>query len=184
MSEVAMSEVAALSRRSTPESTPPSAGRILIIDDEAEIRESLETLLQLEGYTVVVRFVSRICWIQSRFPVAVFPLLGVQVVKTLHGGVRRHPLRIEVPVLGIELSDDRLNLVLCVAPHRHRGSQDEPGMFQHLFLRAVREKGAERKIINRDGEADRDQKDQVEHAHQPHDCAPVTAYPHFPMPLF
>src|ERR1035438_9501286 len=54
MSEVAMSEVAALSRRSTPESTPPSAGRILIIDDEAEIRESLETLLQLEGYTVVV----------------------------------------------------------------------------------------------------------------------------------
>jgi len=54
MSEVAMSEVAAISRRSTPESTPPSAGRILIIDDEAEIRESLETLLQLEGYTVVV----------------------------------------------------------------------------------------------------------------------------------
>ena len=57
-------------------------------------------------------------------------------------------------------------------------------MFQHLLLRAVREKGAERKIINRDGEADRDQKDQVEHAHQAHDCAPVTAYPHFPMPLF
>ena len=54
MSEVAMSEVAAISRRSTPESTPQSAGRILIIDDEAEIRESLETLLQLEGYTVAV----------------------------------------------------------------------------------------------------------------------------------
>src|ERR1700687_2734114 len=54
MSEVAMSEVASISRRSTPESTPQSAGRILIIDDEAEIRESLETLLQLEGYTVVV----------------------------------------------------------------------------------------------------------------------------------
>src|SRR6202158_4058147 len=52
MSEAALSEVAAISRRSTPESTPPSAGRILIIDDEAEIRESLETLLQLEGYTV------------------------------------------------------------------------------------------------------------------------------------
>jgi len=33
---------------------PESAGRILIIDDEAEIRESLETLLQLEGYTVAV----------------------------------------------------------------------------------------------------------------------------------
>ena len=52
--EVAMSEGAAVSRQNTPESTPPSAGRILIIDDEAEIRESLETLLQLEGYTVVV----------------------------------------------------------------------------------------------------------------------------------
>src|SRR5271165_6672136 len=54
MSEVAVSEAATSSRRSAPESSPPSAGRILIIDDEAEIRESLETLLQLEGYTVVV----------------------------------------------------------------------------------------------------------------------------------
>src|ERR1700734_2135603 len=27
-------------------------GRILVIDDEADIRESLETLLELEGYTV------------------------------------------------------------------------------------------------------------------------------------
>ncbi len=53
MSDVAMSEVTAISRRGTPENTPASAGRILIIDDEAEIRESLETLLQLEGYTVV-----------------------------------------------------------------------------------------------------------------------------------
>ncbi|MGA2359003.1 MAG: response regulator, partial [Terriglobales bacterium] len=52
--EVATPEAAAVSRRNTPESTPPNAGRILIIDDEAEIRESLETLLQLEGYTVVV----------------------------------------------------------------------------------------------------------------------------------
>ncbi|HKN72578.1 MAG TPA: response regulator, partial [Terriglobales bacterium] len=52
--EVAMSEVAAVSHQNPPESTPPSAGRILIIDDEAEIRESLETLLQLEGYTVAV----------------------------------------------------------------------------------------------------------------------------------
>jgi CheY-like chemotaxis protein len=40
----------AAARRSTPENPQPSAGRILIIDDEAEIRESLETLLQLEGY--------------------------------------------------------------------------------------------------------------------------------------
>ncbi len=28
------------------------AGSVLIIDDEAEIRESLETLLELEGYDV------------------------------------------------------------------------------------------------------------------------------------
>ena len=62
MSEVAMSEVVGISRRSpspstsqgTSQSAAPSAGRILIIDDEAEIRESLETLLQLEGYAVVV----------------------------------------------------------------------------------------------------------------------------------
>jgi DNA-binding NtrC family response regulator len=54
MSELAISEVVATARRGTPENPQPSAGRILIIDDEAEIRESLETLLQLEGYTVVV----------------------------------------------------------------------------------------------------------------------------------
>src|SRR6202790_1232921 len=53
MSELALSEVTPITRRSTLDSTPQSAGRILIIDDEAEIRESLETLLQLEGYTVV-----------------------------------------------------------------------------------------------------------------------------------
>src|SRR5438876_1642013 len=54
MSDLALSEITPITRRSTPQSTPQSAGRILIIDDEAEIRESLETLLQLEGYTVVV----------------------------------------------------------------------------------------------------------------------------------
>ena len=42
------------SRRSIPEITPQSAGRILIIDDEAEIRESLQTLLELESYSVSV----------------------------------------------------------------------------------------------------------------------------------
>ena len=54
MSELATSELAAISRRAPLESASQSAGRILIVDDEAEIRESLETLLQLEGYTVVV----------------------------------------------------------------------------------------------------------------------------------
>ena len=33
-------------------SVPETAHRILIIDDEAGIRESLETLLSLEGYVV------------------------------------------------------------------------------------------------------------------------------------
>jgi DNA-binding NtrC family response regulator len=47
-----MSEAAVISRRSPPESLPESLGRVLVIDDEAEIRESLETLLQLEGYAV------------------------------------------------------------------------------------------------------------------------------------
>src|SRR5271163_3508110 len=55
MSELALSEVTPITRRSAPpENTSPSAGRVLIIDDEAEIRESLETLLQIERYTVVV----------------------------------------------------------------------------------------------------------------------------------
>src|SRR5271170_322800 len=54
MSELAVSELTPVARRSTPENRPQNAGKILIIDDEAEIRESLETLLQLEGYTVVV----------------------------------------------------------------------------------------------------------------------------------
>src|SRR5713101_3896963 len=46
-----MSELAIISRRSPPEREPASAGSILIVDDEAEIRESLETLLEIEGYT-------------------------------------------------------------------------------------------------------------------------------------
>jgi len=46
-----MSEVAVLSRQNTIETTA-TAGSILIIDDEAAIRESLETLLEFEGYSV------------------------------------------------------------------------------------------------------------------------------------
>src|SRR5712672_628582 len=47
-----MSEAAVITRRTLPDSLPDNVGRVLVIDDEAEIRESLETLLQLEGYTV------------------------------------------------------------------------------------------------------------------------------------
>jgi DNA-binding NtrC family response regulator len=46
-----MSEVGILAPQRSTVSTEP-APRILIIDDEAAIRESLETLLTLEGYTV------------------------------------------------------------------------------------------------------------------------------------
>src|SRR6476659_289166 len=46
-----MSEAAVISRR--PSEAPLSAqGSVLIIDDEVEIRESLQTLLELEGYEV------------------------------------------------------------------------------------------------------------------------------------
>jgi DNA-binding NtrC family response regulator len=45
-----MSELAIMPRHSVGESA--SAGSVLIIDDEAAIRESLETLLEMEGYDV------------------------------------------------------------------------------------------------------------------------------------
>jgi DNA-binding NtrC family response regulator len=45
-----MSELATMPRPSVGESS--SAGSVLIIDDEAAIRESLETLLEMEGYDV------------------------------------------------------------------------------------------------------------------------------------
>jgi DNA-binding NtrC family response regulator len=47
-----MSEAAVITRRITNEPRDAAAGYVLIIDDEEEIRESLETLLELEGYAV------------------------------------------------------------------------------------------------------------------------------------
>src|SRR5579872_3283558 len=48
-----MSEAAVITRNHVNEPSYPSeSGSVLIIDDEAAIRESLETLLTLEGYTV------------------------------------------------------------------------------------------------------------------------------------
>ena len=47
-----MSELATIPRRLMNEASTSSAGAVLIIDDEAAIRESLETLLELEGYSV------------------------------------------------------------------------------------------------------------------------------------
>lgn len=48
-----MSEAAVISRGMSP-GMVPGMGSVLIIDDEAEIRESLQTLLELEGYDVAV----------------------------------------------------------------------------------------------------------------------------------
>jgi DNA-binding NtrC family response regulator len=48
-----MSEAAVITRTRLHDTDPiPFAGSVLIIDDEAEIRESLETLLEMEGYEV------------------------------------------------------------------------------------------------------------------------------------
>jgi DNA-binding NtrC family response regulator len=47
-----MSEAAVVTSRQLSDSSPSSAGSILIIDDEAEIRESLQTLLELESFAV------------------------------------------------------------------------------------------------------------------------------------
>src|SRR5689334_13117514 len=46
-----MATEAVLTRRITP-AAEPGAGMVLIIDDETAIRESLEALLELEGYDV------------------------------------------------------------------------------------------------------------------------------------
>ena len=46
-----MSEAAVIPRR-VNETPLPAQGCILIIDDELEIRESLQTLLEFEGYEV------------------------------------------------------------------------------------------------------------------------------------
>ena len=47
-----MSEAVLMPQRSVTQSYSSSAGSVLIIDDEAEIRESLQTLLELEGFEV------------------------------------------------------------------------------------------------------------------------------------
>ncbi len=47
-----MSEAAVMTRHSENNVAVPATGCILIIDDEAEIRESLQTLLEMEGYEV------------------------------------------------------------------------------------------------------------------------------------
>ncbi len=49
-----MSEAAVIARRNSVEASASPAGSVLIIDDEAEIRESLQTLLEMEGYEVEV----------------------------------------------------------------------------------------------------------------------------------
>ncbi len=47
-----MSEAAVITRRTPNEATASPAGSVLIIDDEAAIRESLQTLLEFDGYEV------------------------------------------------------------------------------------------------------------------------------------
>ena len=47
-----MAEAAVIPRRVLSQPQEGSAGCVLIIDDEAEIRESLQTLLEMEGYEV------------------------------------------------------------------------------------------------------------------------------------
>jgi DNA-binding NtrC family response regulator len=47
-----MSEAAVISRRPAERGQPAAQGLVLIVDDEASIRESLQTLLEMEGYDV------------------------------------------------------------------------------------------------------------------------------------
>jgi DNA-binding NtrC family response regulator len=46
-----MSEAAVISRHNVNDSSVPTMGSVLIIDDEAAIRESLQTLLEMDGYS-------------------------------------------------------------------------------------------------------------------------------------
>ena len=46
-----MSEAAVIARHNVSESSVPTMGSVLIIDDEAAIRESLQTLLEMDGYS-------------------------------------------------------------------------------------------------------------------------------------
>src|ERR1051326_9029471 len=46
-----MSEAAVIAR-GTVNGSPSPAGTVLIVDDESEIRESLQTLLEMEGFEV------------------------------------------------------------------------------------------------------------------------------------
>jgi DNA-binding NtrC family response regulator len=54
-----MSELAVVARRNVVEMPSSSTGSVLIVDDEAAIRESLEALLGLEGYEVEVASTGR-----------------------------------------------------------------------------------------------------------------------------
>jgi len=46
-----MSEAAVIARHSVSDTSVPTMGSVLIIDDEAAIRESLQTLLEMDGYS-------------------------------------------------------------------------------------------------------------------------------------
>jgi DNA-binding NtrC family response regulator len=46
-----MSEAAVIARHNVSDSSVPTMGSVLIIDDEAAIRESLQTLLEMDGYS-------------------------------------------------------------------------------------------------------------------------------------
>ena len=47
-----MSEAAVITRRGAVKEPAPAEGAVLIVDDEASIRESLQALLEMEGFTV------------------------------------------------------------------------------------------------------------------------------------
>ena len=49
---MSVSEAAVLARRMPPPEPHSGQGAVLIVDDEASIRESLQTLLEMEGYNV------------------------------------------------------------------------------------------------------------------------------------
>ena len=104
---------------SAPEPSPSSAkGRILVVDDELDIREGLETLLTLEGYTVelAANGGEGVRKIESRaYDIVLLDLMmpdrsGMDVLRDVRGRDRETPIFMITAYGSVEAAVDALKL--------------------------------------------------------------------------